>query len=570
MSAPVSIAILLAVPLLPLLLVSALTFSPLRRISLLGAPLAAAPGLVLALLPEAGTPVAIPWLLIGTHLGVDGTGQIFLLLTALLWLAAGIYAGSYTKNSSQRVRFWIFFLLCMSGNLGLTLALDMISFYLFFTLMSFAAYGLIIHDGTPFALRAGRIYLWLVMIGEVLLFAALLMAARVADSLLLRDVAPILAHTDAAPLILGLLLVALGIKMGVVPLHFWLPLAHPAAPIPASAVLSGAMIKAGLLGLLRLFPLGSATLSGWSVTLISLGLIMAFFGVVIGLMQNQPKTLLAYSSISQMGFPLLAIGLGLAAPQQWPLLAPAVGFYALHHGLAKGALFLGVGMVGQLNRSTPARYVTLAALLLPALALAGAPLTSGALTKASLKPFLAQSPLFTESMLTILLGVAAVGTTLLMGRLLLLLWRQAEVTAVGDTKGMWAGWCLLLLAVALMGIYPQVLTPSPPAVTANWLDALWPVAGGILLVLLAGYALRKGCCNFLPCGDIDVAIEALLRRLKAMVATVNLPSLPRLPRGARWQNLPLLLLLRDTEQQLRQLSVAGVMFILLLLTLLLL
>jgi len=569
MSAPVTMAILLGVPLLPLLLVGALAAARLRRLALSIAPFAALPGLVLALLPGSETAVAIPWLLIGTHLGVDDTGRIFLLLTALLWLAAGLYAGGYSKNSPQRARFWIFFLLCMSGNLGLTLALDMISFYLFFTLMSFAAYGLIIHDNTPFALRAGKIYLWLVIIGEVLLFVALLPAARMTDSLLMSDVTKALANADATSLILGLLIVALGIKIGIVPLHFWLPLAHPAAPIPASAVLSGAMIKAGLLGLLRLFPLGSTNLPGWSATLISLGLLMAFFGVVMGLLQNQPKTLLAYSSISQIGFPLMAIGLGLAAPQQWPLLAPVVGFYALHHGLAKGALFLGVGLTGHLNTPTLMRYVTLAGLLLPALALSGAPFTSGARAKAALKPFLELSPLLDESLLTILLGGAAVGTTLLLGRLLFLLWQQAGDSETAGTTGMWGGWSLLLLMVALVGIYPGLLTPNAPTAAGKWFDALWPVTGGALISLLGWYSLRNRGVN-LRTKDVDVPLEALLRQLGKIAAAVKLPPAPRLPRGARWQNLPLLLLLRDAEQQLRQLRVAGVMFILLLLALLLL
>ncbi len=567
MSVSVSSALLLT-PLFPLLLVGALAMARIRCTVLAIAPLAALPGLVLALFPAAGASVVMPWLLVGSHWGMDHTGQIFLLLTALLWLAAGIYAGSYTRNSPQRLRFWIFFLLCMSGNLGLTLALDMISFYLFFTLMSFAAYGLIIHDNTPFTLRAGRIYLWLVILGEVLLFAALLLAAQVAESLLLSDVATALAHADGMNLILALLFVALGIKMGVIPLHFWLPLAHPAAPIPASAVLSGAMIKAGLLGLLRLFPLGFTTLPGWSATLVSLGLLMAFFGVVMGLLQKQPKTLLAYSSISQIGFPLVAIGLGLAAPQQWPLLAPIVGFYALHHGLSKGALFLGVGMTSHLNAPTPLRYITLAGLMLPALALAGAPFTSGALAKAGLKPFLMLSPLLDESLLTLLLGVAAIGTTLLMGRLLLLLWSPTKDDAKTTSFGMWVGWSLLILAVTLVSIYPEILTSSAPGVVVKWFDAFWTVAGGAMISLLGWYSARNRSVN-LRGGDLDVLLEALLRRLGNLAAALTPPP-PHLPRGARWQNLPLLLLLQDSEQQLRQLSVAGVMFILLLLALLLL
>jgi hypothetical protein len=215
------------------------------------------------------------------------------------------------------------------------------------------------------------------------------------------------------------------------------------------------------------------------------------------------------------------------------------------------------------------RYVTLAGLVLPALALSGAPFTSGALAKAGLKPFLTQSPVLDPSLLTILLGVAAVGTTLLMGRLLLLLWQQAEGTATAATHGLWYGWSLLLLTIFLVGIYPEVLTPSFPDTTVKWFDALWPVVGGAMITLLGWYSLRNRVAN-LRAGDMDVLLEALLRRMWDLAAALKLPPPPRLLRGARWQNLPLLLLLQDSEQQLRQLSVAGVMFILLLLALLLL
>jgi formate hydrogenlyase subunit 3/multisubunit Na+/H+ antiporter MnhD subunit len=198
--------------------------------------------------------VELSWLLFGTILGLDETGRVFLLLTAILWLAAGVYARGYLAADRQQRRFWFVFLLTMSGNLGLPLAFDMISFYCFFALMSFAAYGLVIHERTAFARRAGAIYLGLVMVGEILLFAALLLLAPDATSLLLADAASALVTTERQSLILALLITAFGIKIGMLPLHIWLPLAHPAAPLPASAVLSGAMIKAGALGLLRLLP----------------------------------------------------------------------------------------------------------------------------------------------------------------------------------------------------------------------------------------------------------------------------------------------------------------------------
>ena len=563
--------ILIIVPVLPLLVVIGLTVPGLRHPFERLAPLAAIPGLLLALTPQVGDPVTIPWLFLGAHLGLDDTGRTFLLLTALLWLAAGLYARSYCGKYPNNRRFWIFFLATMSGNLGLTLALDMVSFYVFFTLMSFAAYGLIVHEGTPFTRRAGKVYLWLVIIGEVLLFAALLLSARIADSLLMSDVAAVLADSGAQPLILGLLIIALGIKMGIVPLHFWLPLAHPAAPIPASAVLSGAMIKAGLLGLLRFLPLGFVALPGWSTVLICLGLLMAFFGVGAGLLQTQSKVLLAYSSISQIGFPLLGVGLGLASPETWPLLAPAISFYALHHGLAKGALFLGVGMSANLNRSAIPRLATLAGLLIPALALAGAPWSSGAWAKAGLKSFLIQSPLLGEHILLILLGLAATGTTLLMCRLLVLLFRESGESASASAYGMWSGWGLLGAAVIVGGIRAEWLVGVNPEYAAKLFDAAWPLIVGILIAVTVRHKTRQADHRWhLPAGDIIVVVEALFKRLAGGAARVSLPPLPRFPHQARWHNLPLLLLLWDAEQLLRQLTIAGVMFILLLLVLLLL
>lgn len=571
MSAWVQLCILLSVPVTPLLLVAGITLPGFRQAALRLAPLAAAPGLALALLPGSGSPQDIPWLLLGSTLGLDDTGRIFLLLTALLWLAAGLYAQGYCAKVPLHRNFWIFFLLTMSGNLGLTLALDMVSFYCCFTLMSFAAYGLIIHDRTTFALRAGKIYLVLVIGGEVLLFTALVLAAQAADSLLLKNAAAVLATTTQQPLILTLLLIAFGIKMGVPPLHFWLPLAHPAAPIPASAVLSGVMIKAGLLGLLRLFPLGFVALPGWSIGLISMGLLMAFFGVIIGLFQSRPKTLLAYSSISQLGFPLLGIGLGLGQPENWHLLAPAVSFYCLHHGLAKGALFLGVGMAPGLHLSPLVKVGTSAGLLLPALALAGAPWTSGAAAKGGLKHFLQPTSVFDEQALSLLVALAAVGTTLLMCRFLILI-QQKSSDSASISWPMSLGWLLPLAALVFYGTGPSSLTGIESVATSALSDTLLPLLTGILLAVLIRTKTRHIKLRWEPPpGDLFTVMTSAAHRLTHHLpaARINLPALPSSVRNLRWQNLPILLLLRDTEKILRRLSVAGVMFMILLLLLLL-
>lgn len=255
--------LLLPVFVWPLLLALVLMTGVLRRFVLVLAPWAALPGLVVSLLLTPGAMLDLPWLLLGASLGLDETASMFLFFTSFLWVVAGVYASGYFKEDPSRVRFFIAFLLAMAGNLGLILAQDMVLFYTLFALMSFASYVLVVHTATAAAIRAGRIYIMLVVVGEVLLFAAFAMAAQASGSLEFSAVRSTLAGADSKNWIIGLTLAGFGIKAGVIGLHVWLPLAHPVAPTPASAVLSGAMIAAGLLGWMRMLPLGEAVLTGW-------------------------------------------------------------------------------------------------------------------------------------------------------------------------------------------------------------------------------------------------------------------------------------------------------------------
>ena len=106
------------------------------------------------------------------------------------------------------------------------------------------------------------------------------------------------------------LILGFGLKMGLVPLHVWMPLAHPVAPIPASAVLSGIIVKAGVIGLIRFLPLEVPS-PDWGMALVGLGLLTAFYGVLVGLTQPHAKTILAYSTVSQMGVVAAVLGAGM-------------------------------------------------------------------------------------------------------------------------------------------------------------------------------------------------------------------------------------------------------------------
>lgn len=516
MSDLIAPTVLLLAVILPLLLASGLAFGATRATALRLAPWAALPVLIQVLFAPPGAALHLPWLLLGSELGlVDDTAWIFMLFTALLWCLAGVYARSYLADSPGRDRFFVYFLLSMTGNFGLILAQDMASFYLFFALMSFASYGLVVHERSIEALRAGRIYMVLVVIGEVALFAAMVLATTATGSLDFNAVRSGLAQAESRDLIMFLAFTGFGIKAGVLGLHVWLPLAHPVAPTPASAVLSGAMIKAGLLGWLRLLPLGEVALLQWGEALMTLGLVAAFYGVAVGITQRQPKTLLAYSSISQMGIMTMAVGLGLLAPHAWPFILPTVAFYALHHALSKGALFMGVGLNG--GRHSLQRLWVWLGLWLPALALVGAPWTSGMYAKLLLKNQTLYAPTPWDSLLPILLSSSAFATALLMARLLYLVRPVAQPSGSPPVAGLVWPWLAALVAVALV---PLSLLPSPSDYAGRQIMAsLWPV---LLAIIVSVVVRRTGVFRMLqpiPAGDVLVLMERGVQGLGAVLSS---------------------------------------------------
>lgn len=481
----------------PLALAVVSGWRPMARL----APWAPLPALALAVVAPAGTVLELPWLLLGTRLGLDETGRLFLLLTALVWLLAGWFARGYLADDGRQARFRGFFLATQAGNLALCLALDAGSFYLGFSLMTFAAYGLVVHSGSTEARRAGAIYLVMAVLGEAALLAGILLAVQAGGG----DWAfAVLSQGPVAGLAAALLLLGFGVKVGLPLLHMWLPLAHPVAPVPASAVLSGVMLKAGVLGWLRFLPLGVEALPEAGTALMIAGLVGMFFGVVAGLAQRDPKVLLAYSSISQMGFLTLGVGAGLAAPGAWPLLWPAVAFYALHHALAKSALFLGIGVADRFGATT----WVLGGLALPAMALAGAPFTGGMLAKLELKAGLATLAAPWHDVIVVVLPLAAVGTALLMVRLFVLV--AGRSASGGARHGLAVPWSMLLLAVTLLPWW-QAADPAGALALDTLFGAGWPLIAALVLWRLA--RAWRGVWPVIPAGDIVGIPERWIIRL---------------------------------------------------------
>jgi formate hydrogenlyase subunit 3/multisubunit Na+/H+ antiporter MnhD subunit len=506
------ITVLWLLPILAPLLGAGVALLPLenRRWLLAAAPL---PALAIGLLGPPDPPPALPWVLLDARLGLDAVSRILLVMTAALWAAAG----SSARTQAGDRGFSALFLLTGAGNIGLLLAADAATFYTLFALMTFAAYGLVVHDRTRPALRAGRVYLTLAVIGEVAIFSGMVLAVIAAggstDFADLRAAVAVAPHRD---LIVALLVSGFGVKAGIVPVHLWLPLAHPAAPVPASAVLSGTMIKAGLVGWLRLLPIGEIALPAWSAALVTVGLASAFAGVAIGITQRDPKANLAYSSISQMGMIAVLVGVGLGDPDAAGLAVAAAAVYALHHGFAKGALFLGVGIAKA--EPDPRRHrLVLAGMALAALSLAGLPLTSGALAKVALKDAIGVLPTGSASALSLALSLAAVGTTVLMGRLLFLLAPPAVPDPADRPPVLpWVG--VLAAVVAATWVLPAAILPwaGPAAPTLGTLwDGLWPVLLGAAVVAGTWSTHRRRSLRLpeIPPGDAVVVLERGLRRL---------------------------------------------------------
>lgn len=487
--------LLVATPLIPAVLLAVSVHPAARERLVTWLAFAPLPAVLAALLAGGTPPLVLDSARLRLTLQLDLPGAILLGATALVWSAAGAYAARYMSGDPRRARFARWWLLTLSGALGLFVARDLASFYLMFAILSLAAWGLVAHDGTARARRAGVLYLLLAVLGEICLLVAfaLIATAAAGDSLALRDVLPSLPGAAGRDLIVALLVAGFGVKAGLVPLHVWLPIAHPAAPMPGSAVLSGTVIKAGIIGLLLFLP-AEAGAFRWGGALAALGFAGALYAAAVGITQANPKTVLAYSSVSQMCLTIAVLGAGLASG--FPGLAAVVALYAASHALAKGGLFLAVGLAATTARRRALLVLAPAALL--ALGFAGLPLTGGHAAKAAIKGPLA------DGTFAALATLSAVASAALMTQFLLRLGRAEPAGAERAPAGLLLPWLGLALA-ALAGPW-LLLGPAAGVSVGTTLTApeLWQAAWPVGLGVVAGLLLRRTRLPDVPEGDVVV------------------------------------------------------------------
>ncbi|MFH0924765.1 MAG: proton-conducting transporter membrane subunit [bacterium] len=274
----------------------------------------------------------------------DPLGVFMAILASFLWLLTTIYSIEYLLHDKNKVRYQCFSLFSLFGMLGIVLSKNVLTLYIFFEILTILSYLLVIHNESSSDLRAGIKYLFMGIVGGIILLFSIILTYKATGSF--DFVHGGLANLRNSPyfiLIFWGYVIGFAVKAGVFPLHIWLPSAHPAAPSSASALLSGIIIKAGAFGLIKTIYsiFGRSQLNSWFTVkgLLVLSLISILFGSGMAIVQKELKKMLAYSSISHIGYIILGIALLSANGLQGGI------FHILAHALSKGCLFLCAGIL---------------------------------------------------------------------------------------------------------------------------------------------------------------------------------------------------------------------------------
>jgi hydrogenase-4 component B len=295
-------------------------------------------------------PLGLPWL--GAHFRLDALSAFFVVVVDLGGLSASLFALGYGKHESTPQRVLPFYPAFLAGMTLVLLADDAFTFLTSWEFMSLSSWALVMaHHRVADNVRAGYVYLIMASFGTLALLLAFGLLAGPRGFYAFDAMRAAHPSATLGALVLILALIGAGSKAGIVPLHVWLPLAHPAAPSHVSALMSGVMTKVAVYGFVRIaFELAGAPAWWWSVIVLALAGITTVMGVLYALMQHDLKRLLAYHTVENIGIIFIGLGLALAFKTHGMMFAAALAFTAalLHvfnHSLFKSLLFFGAGAV---------------------------------------------------------------------------------------------------------------------------------------------------------------------------------------------------------------------------------
>lgn len=323
---------------------------------------------------------------LGLNLRVDGFRAVYAGVAAFMWMMTGLFAPEYFAHYHNKGRYSLFNLMTLGATLGVFLSDDLYTTFIFFEIMSFTSYTWVAHEETPGAMKAAGTYLAVAVIGGLTTLMGLFLLYFRLGTLSFDGIqaAVYLGQASQRELTVATWLVVVGFaaKAGLFPLHIWLPKAHPVAPAPASALLSGILTKSGVFGLIvvcgRLMP-GNAAFGN---ALLVLAVVTMFLGAVLALFSVDLKRTLACSSMSQIGFITVGLSMMTLLGEEGSLAAYGAVMHMMNHSLIKLVLFMAAGVVymnlHQLNlndiagfgRKKPLLHI---AFLLGALSIGGVP-----------------------------------------------------------------------------------------------------------------------------------------------------------------------------------------------------
>lgn len=324
---------------------------------------------------------------------VDSIGKVFAFVVTVVWVLAGFFSFEYMKAENAPRRFFGFYLIVYGILIGLDFSGNMITFYMFYEMMTLLSMPLVLHERTKAAIMAGLKYMFYSFCGAYMVLFGLYFVYRYANTLTFTAKgvldATLTAGNEKLLLVVAFfMLLGFSVKAGMFPFHGWLPVAHPEAPAPASAVLSGVIVKGGVLGIIRVifYLFGADFLRGtWvQTTMLILSLVTVFMGSMLAYLEKGMKKRLAYSTVSQVSY--ILFGLFLLDPVS---LTGSL-LHVVFHAFIKCGLFLCAGAiifrtgkrrVDELTGIGKEMPVTIWCFTLCSLALIGIPPASGFISK---------------------------------------------------------------------------------------------------------------------------------------------------------------------------------------------
>lgn len=329
----------------------------------------------------------------GLRFTLDGFRVLYGLIITFMWMMTSLFSEEYMAHYRNRNRYYLFWLFTLGATVGVFLSADLYTTFLFFEIMSFTSYVWVAQEEKTESLQAGATYLAVAVIGGLVMLMGLFLLYQAAGTLKMDELLAACQASGKKAQITAAgicLLVGFGAKAGCFPLHIWLPKAHPVAPAPASALLSGILTKSGIFGVLVVT--GNLFLHNisWGALILLLGVITMFWGAFLAIFSVNLKRTLACSSMSQIGFILVGIGMQCLLGEENGLAVRGTLLHMMNHSLIKLVLFMAAGVVyqnlHQLNlndirgfgRRKPFLHVTF---LIGALGIAGVPFFNGYISK---------------------------------------------------------------------------------------------------------------------------------------------------------------------------------------------